>query len=110
MKYLILFTGILVFVSCKQEAEVIPADVIDQDKFVEVMKDRTLAEAALNVNPKNITGNVYDSVYNFKVYKENGITSAQYDSTLKYYSSRPDEFKVVMEAVLEKLNMEKAKR
>ena len=87
-----------------------PAGLIDKDRFVEVIKDKALSEAALNVNPKNVDGTKYDSVYNFRVYEENKITHAQYDSTLIYYSSHPDEFKEVLEAVLEKLNIEKAKR
>ncbi|MBK6521719.1 MAG: DUF4296 domain-containing protein [Sphingobacteriaceae bacterium] len=80
---------ILFFVSCKQSAEEIPKDVIDKEKFIEVLKDKALAEAALNVNVKNVPGEKFDSVYNFSVYKENDITKAQYDSTMKYYSTKP---------------------
>lgn len=110
MKQTILFLSIVFFVSCKQNVEEIPKDVIDKEKFIEVLKDKALAEAALNVNVKNVPGEKFDSVYNFSVYKENDITKAQYDSTMKYFSSRPGEFKELMESVLEKLNVEKAKR
>jgi len=110
MKQTILFISILFFVSCKQSAEEIPKDVIEKEKFIEVLKVKALAEAALNVNVKNAPGEKFDSVYNFNVYKENDITKAQYDSTMKHYSAKPAEFKEMMEAVLEKLNVEKAKR
>lgn len=110
MKPLIFFLGVLFLSSCKEERATIPQDVMDREKFIEVLKDKSLAEAALNVNVKNVDGAKFDSVYNFNVYKENGITRAQYDSTLKYYSAKPKEFKEVMDEVLEKLNLEKAKR
>lgn len=109
MKQFIFFTGFLILFSCKEENKAIAQDVMDKDKFIEVLKDKSLAEAALNVNVKNVDGAKFDSVYNFNVYKENGVTRAQYDSTLKYYSAKPNEFKEVMEEVLEKLNLEKAK-
>ncbi len=109
MRYLSIFL-VISFMSCDQQQEKIPEGVLDKEKFIEVLKDKALAEAALNVNVKNIPGEKFDSVYNFSVYKENDITKAQYDSTMKYYSSKPGEFKELMETVLEKLNVEKAKR
>lgn len=110
MKQLILFSIFLILFACKEESAVIPKDVMDREKFIEVLKDKSLAEAAMNVNVKNVDGTKFDSVYNFNVYKENGVTRAQYDSTIKYYSAKPDEFKEVMEEVMEKLNLEKVKR
>lgn len=111
MKVKFLIPFLCLFIGCKnpKNAEA-PKDVLDKETFIEVMKDRSLIEAAINVNIKNVTDNTYDSVYNFNVFKDNNITQAQYDSTLKYYSSKPEEFKQIMEAVLERLNIEKAKR
>jgi hypothetical protein len=110
MKKLIIFSGFLFLLSCKEEATYVPKGTMDKDKFIEVIKDKSLAEAALNVNAKNAEGGKMDSVYNFNVYKDNGITRNEYDSTVKYYSSRPKEFKEILEKVVEKLNEEKAKR
>jgi DNA-binding transcriptional ArsR family regulator len=110
MKQGIIILIILFFVSCNEKEVVLSKDIIEKEKFIEVLKDKALAEAALNVNVKNAPGEKFDSVYNFNVYKENGITRSQYDSTMKYYSAKPAEFKEMMEVVLEKLNVEKAKR
>jgi hypothetical protein len=103
---------ILFLMSCNQanQAVAIPKEVIDKEKFIEVLKDQALVEAILNTNVKNVDGSKFDSVYNFNVYKENNITKAQYDSTVKYYSAKPEEFKLIMESVLERLNVEKSKR
>lgn len=111
MRYL-LFIPILFLMSCNHaDQEVtIPKEVIEKEKFIEVLKDQALAEAILNTNVKNVDGSKFDSVYNFNVYKENNISKAQYDSTVKYYSSKPEEFKLIMESVLERLNVEKSKR
>lgn len=102
----------LFIVGCTKPTEEIamPKDVIEKEKFIEVLKDQALAEAILNTNVKNVDGSKFDSVYNFNVYKENNITKGQYDSTVKYYSAKPEEFKMIMESVLEKLNVEKSKR
>jgi hypothetical protein len=110
MKKFILCSGILVVASCKQNTTYIPKGTMDKEKFIEVIKDKSLAEAALNVNARNVDGGKMDSVYNFNVYRDNGITPAEYDSTVKYYSSRPKEFKEILEKVVEKLNEEKARR
>ncbi len=110
MKQGIFIFIILFFVSCSEKEEVLSKNIIEKEKFIEVLKDKALAEAALGVNVKNVAGEKFDSVYNFNVYKENDITKAQYDSTMKYYSAKPGEFKELMEEVLEKLNVEKAKR
>lgn len=110
MKYAVIFS-LLMLVSCKQSVvEADPTNVLDKSKFVEVLKDKALAEAALNVNAKNVGGEKYDSVYNFNIYGENGVTKAQFDSTMKFYSARPDELKELMDSVLQSLNLEKAKR
>lgn len=84
--------------------------VMDKETFIEVMKDQALIESAITSNIKNVEANKFDSVYNFNVYEQNHVTKGQYDTTLKYYSSKPEEFKLIMESVLEKLNVEKAKR
>ena len=110
MRYIILFS-IFAVISCKQKVvEVDPTGVLDKGKFIEVLKDKALLEASLNVNPKNVGGEKYDSVYNFNIYAENGVTKSQFDSTMKFYAARPEELKGLMDSVLTCLNLEKAKR
>jgi hypothetical protein len=82
--------------------------IIEKHVFADVLKDYALVEGAINVNVLNINDNTFDSVYHFDVMKKYGLTKAHYDSTVQYYSARPDEFKKIMEEVLEKLNREKS--
>lgn len=82
--------------------------VMDHELFVKVLKDYALAEGAINVNVLNVSDHSFDSVYHFNIMKKYGLTKAHYDSTVMFYSARPDEFKIILEQVLEHLNKEKA--
>lgn len=106
--FLIVFVFLLT--ACSEPKADKSQNIIEEEKLIEVLKDQAMIESALNLNIKNVSGAQFDSAYNFNVYKENNITKAQYDSTLKYYSSKPGELKRIMEIVLERLNIEKSKR
>lgn len=108
--YILLPVLFLVACSGEESKDQIPPGLIERETFVEVLKDQALIESVITSNIKNVNANKFDSVYNFNVYEQNHITKGQYDSTIKYYSSKPEEFKLIMESVLEKLNEEKAKR
>lgn len=82
--------------------------VMEPEVFVKVLKDYALVEGAINVNVLNVNDQTFDSLYHFDVMKKYGLTKANYDSTVMYYSARPDEFKKILEQVLEQLNKEKA--
>jgi hypothetical protein len=86
-----------------------PDYVIEEEKFIEMMTDFALVESTLNTNVNNQSGAAFDSAYNFNILNEHKVSKGKYDSTVKYYSSEPEEFKRIMETVLERLNIEKAK-
>ncbi len=107
----VLFSGMFLLLACESESiEQASSNLIERDKFIEIMKDYALVESMLNSNTANANGPAFDSIYNFDVLKENEVTKSQYDSTLVYYTAHPDEFKELMDEVLEKLNIEMAKR
>jgi hypothetical protein len=110
MRNIVIVSVIFLSACMRPDLDPDPTDVLERGKFIQVLKDKTLAEAALNVNPKNVRGDKIDSVYNFNVYAENGVTKAQFDSTMKFYSSRPAELKELLDSVLQVLTIEKAKR
>ncbi len=83
--------------------------ILEEGKFIDVFVDYSLIESTINLNIKGATDQNYDSLYNFNVFKKHNVTKAQYDSTLKYYSAKPEEFKEIMERVLERMNMQKPK-
>lgn len=108
--YLILSIVFLVSCNNQEAADLPPKGILDKETFAEVLKDQALIESVITSNIKNVNADKFDSTYNFNVYEQNHTTKAQYDSTVKYYSTKPEEFKFIMESVLEKLNVEKSKR
>ena len=93
--------------SCKppqEEDEIVPANILGEDKFVKVLADAYLCEGASGINIKNVTGNKFDSTYAFNPLKDNGIEKSQFDSTIAYYSNHPKKMKIVYEKVLDKLS------
>lgn len=70
-----------------------------------VLTDLSLMEAA--VNAQTNPGTNPDSTIKFNLYKQHMISREQYESSLKYYSSHPSEFKEVYDIVLKNLNQQK---
>ena len=68
-----------------------------------IICDLTLMESELNIRSMQAPQKV-DEQYKFNVFRQYNVSSAQYDSSLMYYSNHPAEFKKVYELVLEKLN------
>src|SRR5687767_13000538 len=102
----VLFLAALVLLpSCGEEnAERRPAYVLEEKQFVALLVDLALAESATGINIKSAMGHQIDSTYNFDPLREHGVSQAQYDSTIRYYSSRPDAYKGVYDLVLVQLS------
>lgn len=104
-----IFFCLLLMGSCipkNQEIEK-PADLLDKNKMAAVLTDITLMEAAANIKTQQNPSIKVDSVLKFNVYKQHLITRTQYESSLKYYSAKPSEFREVYEIVLQKINSSK---
>lgn len=98
-------------VACNKEKEVeIPANVLSSEKFTQVLVDFAMAEAAANMNIKNVPVIKIDSTYAFNPLKENNITKSQYDTTLAFYSAHTDLYKKIYEDVLTELSKIQTRR
>ncbi len=103
-----LIIGVFHLIGCTRNNEVnYPDYLIERDKFIQIQKDMALAEAMLNTNIENANGEKFDSLYNFRIFKQYGINKTDYDTTLYFYSHHPKLFREIMEEVLEQLNIEK---
>ncbi|MFN8230333.1 MAG: DUF4296 domain-containing protein [Bacteroidia bacterium] len=80
---------------------------INDDTLAKLLSEMALMESAINLNVQNLSSTKFDSVYNFSILKSNSISKERYDSTLYYYSKHPEEYKLIYEQVLEKLNQKK---
>lgn len=100
----------LLCISCSREnATIIPENVLSKEKFEEILFDMSLAEAAININVKNVKPEKMDSVYAFDPLKENNVSRAEYDTSLHFYSAHPELYKEVYDKVLERLSEFEAK-
>jgi len=113
LKSILLFSLALALVACGKNVEKeveIPAGILSQEQFTKVLTDFALAESAANMNIKNVIIQKTDSVYAFDPLLENNVRKSQYDSTVFYYTARPELYKKVYEQVLEALSELQAKR
>ncbi len=99
----------VVLLSCSDKSKKdTPADLLPKEAMAIVMADLSLAESVINMNmaAKAAEQNT-DTTRRFNVYKEHNISRSQYESSLRYYSAHPDEFKQVYELVVKKLEQMK---
>lgn len=101
---------IVFFPSCKEDENTIPENVLDKEKFSDVIVDFTLAESAASINVLNVPGQRIDTVYSFNPLIDNQISKAQFDTSLYFYSHHPKLFREVYEITLEKLSRIQASR
>ncbi len=80
--------------------------IISENTFVDVLVDIHLADATALYNRPEDTGFVLntDSLHK-SVFTSHGVTSAQFDSTISYYSKRPEDFLRVYNNVTNKLKL-----
>lgn len=96
--------------SCSEKKEQeTPAYVLKKEVMVNVLCDIHLTDAILQLKsnePKEFihlsSSKMYDAVL-----QENKITSAQFDTSLKYYTSNPEQMKEIYEKVVEKISLKK---
>jgi hypothetical protein len=93
------------FLSCGENSiDSPPPGVLSEDSFAALLVDLSLAEGAMSMNVLNVKGNQIDSVYAFDPLKERNISRGRYDSTLRYYTEHPEQYKTVYQKVLSNLS------
>ncbi|MBN2482041.1 MAG: DUF4296 domain-containing protein [Bacteroidales bacterium] len=80
--------------------------IIPENKFVDVLVDIHLADAIALHNIPQYSGFALDSANLYEsVFSNHGVTRTQFDSTISYYSSRPEEFQQIYNKVTGKLTL-----
>ncbi|MBI4929172.1 MAG: DUF4296 domain-containing protein [Bacteroidetes bacterium] len=104
--FIVLCTLYIVFgLSCGQSEKqvVIPANVLPKEKMAEVITDIHLAEAETNFRPLPDSASTEKLSFQ-KVFEENKITKAQYDTSISFYIGHPELLNEVYEKVLNELS------
>lgn len=98
-----IFSGVSCGVSENEEKVQIAANILNEERFTELLVDFSLAESAANINIKGVPVIKLDSVYAFNPLEENNVRKSQYDSTLVFYAKNAKLYKKIYENVLERL-------
>ena len=78
--------------------------IIPQKKFVSVLVDLQLADGIAVENIANRSAPLLDSATMYTaVFSKHGVTRAQFDSTMKYYTQHPEDFQQVYNLVTAQL-------
>jgi len=101
-KLIVIFSLMLFIISCDKKSEF----VIEKDKFVDLLVDIHKIDALLSTKQMNDVNVKVDSAsyYNF-VYKKHNVSRNEFDSTLKFYTERPEDFAKIYKLVIEKISV-----
>jgi hypothetical protein len=106
-----IFAFFLIAVSCGVQEQKVPENVLDQEKFSDLIVDFALAESASAINIMNLKRQgEMDTAYAFNPLIDNNVKQETLDTTIYFYSRHPKQFKEVYEKVLEKLSRMQASR
>ncbi len=104
-RLLVLCAFLLLILGCNSEREFKRKYLIDKKEMVDVLIDIHLANALQGIPEFYKISREYDSVdINSPVFKKYGIEKAQFDSSMVYYSSKPEVLIHIYDEVIMRLN------
>jgi hypothetical protein len=99
----LLFATILLLTACEAEVS-LPEDVLDRERFTEVMVAMTLLEARMSQEMMVVPATAPPmALYYQELYAEHGIDSAAFRRSFDHYATRPEEMKAIYDEVVERL-------
>lgn len=114
LKKYLFFILLFSLIGCQQHKKKVK--LIPREKFVQVLTDIHLADGVAYSGNYLSTYHHIDSLnYSQYVFEKNGVTKAQYDTTMAYYTAHADKFNKVYDEVIANLtrmegDLEKEKR
>lgn len=96
---ILLVGGLAVLCSCKPS---IPRDVIDPDDMEDILYDYHLADAAASLNSDS-TRSYNARLYQLAVLKKHGVTEAEFDSSMVYYTRHTEKLYAIYEKLAKRM-------
>jgi len=97
------------FTSCTNHQEKLPAEIIQPDSMVQILADFYLAEALASEAGFDQNGaELRKSFYKY-IIRAHSTDHQRLRTSIDYYSSRPEQFSVISEKVIEELSRRQAK-
>lgn len=106
---LLLLIAVVTFSACKEESRE-KGEVIDEDKFIDVLVDLHIADAMLATDIKKENEKLFlPKNFYHQVLKKHNITRADFNKSIAYYAEEPAKLGQIYDKVMEKLNTLSAK-
>ncbi len=112
MKKIIGLIGVLFVFSCTDQigAKPEPADLIEKEKFVQIIKELSLIESHVQLKYGHVSRFQETIILSAQViFKKNKVTPKQYEKSMDYYASHQLQMQEIYAEVLELLNQESGK-
>ncbi len=88
MKYFFSIVLLICLLSCQEEKESVPKDVLERDEMISVMVDVEIAQALLRFNLSRLDTLNQEQVFN-TIFIEHQISEEEFNASLTYYSQDP---------------------
>lgn len=109
MKHKIIFVLVIIIsvTGCAKKSHIPPPEnLIEREQLIPVIIDLHLANAIQTERP--VADNRIERFYKY-IWDKHDISSKQFEESIKYYSTNPDEMKAIYKTVLDSLNQIKTK-
>lgn len=108
---LIILLGLAFICSCTSESEldVKPADLLSEEKMIDVLIDVHITEAALSLKNFNRDSSMkLFAYYKDDIFKEHQISEKQFQESYDYYARHSKQFDHMYEVVIDSLKVKEA--
>jgi len=104
--FVAIFTFLLILIGCKDEAVQKPANLIAEDKMIDILSDIVVLEAIKVENQESLTKRgIEENQYIYKKYK---IDSLQFVKSNKFYASDINAYEKMYQKVADKIAKKRA--
>ena len=100
MKYIIIISILLAFFSCNKEV------ALEEKEFQMLLLDMHKLDGILNVKRNSYQDKKKNGVYYDELFAKYGITKADFDSCMYYYSGNAEAFSKMYDVIVDSLNKE----
>jgi hypothetical protein len=105
---LFIFVSALIFLGSCSGNQGIPEGVLEKEKMIDLLVSLHYAEAEV-MTGKSLGDSTFSDSVNFQaVFEKSGVLRAEYDSSMKFYSSRPELLNEIYDEVILRLSAKQA--
>ena len=97
----------MTFCSCSSEEESFPENLIKEELFINIVSEIELTEAYIKLKTAHIDSVDQEILYQ-NIFEKYAVTKENFNESLVYYSSKPEQLEHIYDQVIVKLSKEEA--